>query len=106
MDLLARDRVVAVARHEDEGGDEAVEPVEAQEHAHLGTLAQLEDAQRGGKQLVLADLNNSSRGKMSRIWASALPSWLLGARPARALTFSILSLSSGMSRAGGYRRSK
>ena len=56
VDALARARVVTVARHEDERGDEPVEPVEAQEHAHLGPLAQLQDAQRRREQFVFAHL--------------------------------------------------
>ena len=56
MDALARDGVVAVARHIDEGRDEAVETVEAQEHAHRRPLAQPQDAVRGGEEIVLGNL--------------------------------------------------
>ena len=56
VNALARGCVVAVARHEHEHRDETVEAIEAQEDAHLGPVAQRQDAERSREQFVLADL--------------------------------------------------
>ena len=48
--------VVALARHVDEAGDEALERVAAHEQRDALALLQIEDADRGVEQLVLADL--------------------------------------------------
>ncbi len=53
---LAQARVVALARHIDEAGDEAFERVAAHEQRDALALLQVEDADRGVEQLVLGDL--------------------------------------------------
>ena len=43
------------------------------------------------------DWNSSSRGRVSRMWRSALPLWLVGFRPDMRITYSWRSRTSGMS---------
>ncbi len=86
VDLFAQAAIDVVARREQQRRDETVETVEAQEQLDLGPPAQAQDAHRGFEQFVLGNLEQLVAGKVSRIWASALPSWLAGARPARAIT--------------------
>ena len=59
---LADLRVVAVARHEDQGGVEAAERITAQEYAHALAFVQIHDAAHGANQLGTLDWNSSSRG--------------------------------------------
>ena len=56
MDFFLRHRIETLARHEDEGRDETVETVNAQEHAHLGPFTQPQDSHRGCKQFVVGNL--------------------------------------------------
>src|SRR4029079_9659482 len=53
---LAQARLVTLARHIDEAGDEAFERVLAHEQRDALALLQVEDADRGIEQLVLGDL--------------------------------------------------
>ncbi|GIX16140.1 MAG: hypothetical protein KatS3mg119_0326 [Rhodothalassiaceae bacterium] len=57
-DLLAQARVVGFARHVDERGDEALEAVAADEGARARPLAQMQDAEGGGEQRILLDLED------------------------------------------------
>ena len=55
-EFLAHGAAVALARQEDERRYEAVETVEAQEKANLRPFFQIENAERGGQQLGLRNL--------------------------------------------------
>ena len=67
LDLLAGLRVVAIARHEDQRGEEAVIAVRPQEQTDPLAVLEPQDAERGREQLVLGGLEqlvarHASRG--------------------------------------------
>ena len=73
-----------VARQIDQAGDEALEGIAPDEEGDALALLQMQDAERRLEELVRATSGTARRaGKPSRMWSSALPSWLAGSKPAR-----------------------
>ena len=82
LDAAAHFGVEAVARDVDERREEATVAVAAQEQLAAHALLQAEDARSPVRSSSASlDWNSSSRGRVSRMWRSALPLWLVGVRP-------------------------
>ena len=78
---LAQARVVAVARHVDEAGDEPFEGVTAHEQRDPLALLQVQDARRGLEQLVGCDLEQFVPRKGLEDVQEGLAVVALGAEP-------------------------
>ncbi len=106
VNLFADFGVVAVARHEHEHGHETVEAVEAQEHAHLGPLAEAQYAHGGREQFVFADLEQLVARKRVEDMRQRLAVMAVGLerRAVRGTCSHLAGAEAECRRACGYRR--